>query len=401
MKTPLITAILLFNLTAFAQNSRNELSHSGLDENGSPIPNILADRNEPYFQQPNLLTTFTYDTVRPLSEINVSGSADAYSNLTADGLRLYYTHETSFNVNSLAFTERADTNSFFSGITNIPLSVTNATSFWISDDELDVYFTKAASLYYAHRNSVASAFNTAIQIILNGITLNFIAAPSLNITQNELYLYSTSPVKSVHQYVRTSATAFSYVATVPLPTGYSSGPGQLSKDDLTFFLAASYNGGKSQLHSFTRSNPTDTFNVNSFRLIEDINDTLTYASNTQPSMSAGLNWVTFTRSLLNSWQENDLFIAHLGTISAVFNPEDNDVHITLFPNPTDGYFSIKINLSVIEKEKASIVISNVMGVKLACYSLSESLHLTGYPKGVYLIKIYSGKSTFSKRIVLQ
>ncbi|MEA3478351.1 MAG: hypothetical protein U9R60_09250, partial [Bacteroidota bacterium] len=131
--------------------------------------------------------TYSYDTVRELSELNTDG-ADAYPWISSDGLRIYYTR--GMYENELYVAQRDNTTSYFNTPAEIPVSVPDAFSCWLSQDELDMYFSDRYNIYYAHRDSINSNFNTIVSINLSGIEPSrFKSGPSLNVAQDELFLY--------------------------------------------------------------------------------------------------------------------------------------------------------------------------------------------------------------------
>lgn len=309
-----------------------------LDCYGAPLKNTSHQLNVPY-SNPCLMTAYTYDTVRALAEINDPGFADAYPWISSDGLRLYYT--TGYFTNHLMFTHRPNTNSYFVTPTPVPISITSAVSCWLSSDELDMYVSDGNALYYSHRDGISQPFDTSIIIALSGIAMQFFSGVSLNAEQEELFLYSQVD-DGILEFSRTSSTSFAYAGTLLAPTGYSLEVGQLSKDDLTLFFGATYNSGVSLLYQMTRNTPTGSFDTSTFQQIQGINNT--YNFNGQPSMSDSLNWVVFVRSG-GMWEEDDLFIAHKGTITSAFSPEEIKIYSFAYPNPSSDYLDITFKTS--------------------------------------------------------
>jgi len=342
MKTINLLVIILgfFSISAFSQTHWNNNAKYNLDMNGAPLKNVSIKLEAPY-SNPTFLTAYEYNSIRELTEINVPDSADAYPWISPDGLRLYYT---SGNVNNLLmFTQRTNTNSYFDPPTLVPISLPRRPrSSWLSTDELDIYVSAEDSLYYAHRDAISLPFNTPIKIDLSGISESFISGVSLNTAQNELFIYFhlySDLGSGVKEFSRTSPTSFTYTRTLDTPSGYAFSIGQLSKNDLVFFQGATYLDGKSLIYQMTRPTPTDSFSISTFQRTQGINDTNYY--NDQPSMSDSLSWVAFVRSALDYWVADDLFIAHKGKISSVFNPDEMQIYSYAFPNPASEYINIK------------------------------------------------------------
>ena len=342
MRTIILPIIILsaFSMAAFSQTKISTIKQNR-DVNGAPISNIPVQLGVPY-SLTGIMTAYSYDSVRALTEINNPNFADAYPWISSDGLRLYYTSDSAIG-NRLAFTQRPDTNSFFITPTILPISVPNVMSCWLTQDELGMYFSDGFNIYYTQRDSISSPFNTPIHIHLSGINSGFISGESLNTAQNQLFVYSDSP-PSILEFSRSSDTSFNFTGTLSAPSGYSLEVGQLSKDDLTIFFGASVNGGTILLYQMNRATVTDSFDTSTFQQIQGINDSsIVFAG--MPSMSNSLDWVAFVRALSLGWDSNNLFLAHKGIITSVFNPDDKQISSSAFPNPASEQLFIRYKTS--------------------------------------------------------
>jgi hypothetical protein len=328
--------------------------------------------------------------VRALTEINMANNADAYPWISPDGLRLYYKDGS----NSLyMFTQRADTNSFFTTPTVLQISAFNILSCWLSNDELDLYYSDSQNIYYASRPTVTSPFNSPTNINLSGPMFTFISGPSLNNSQDEMYVYITNPVSgdaNTFRYLRTSPTSFSFADSISYQ-GPTASPGQLSKDDLTYFVSLR-NGTNRILYELTRASVTDTFSITTLQQIQGINNSL--YNNMQPSMSDDLKWVAFVRSLADNWNENDLYIANRSGTTSVFDPALAKTVYTIFPNPSNEKFIF----SASGDKKLELEIYNILGNKIKTLINSDtdqtiSFDLSDFSKGIYFLKIFDGNTT--------
>lgn len=297
MKTKLLIGLLSIAMPGFSQTDMYGVQISGDFESEASKTKTLNP----------LLSAYTYDSVRVLSEINDPADADAYPWISGDGLRLYYT--SGANNNQLAYTSRPNVNSLFGTPAILPITVSSPSSYWLSANELDVYICTNSQLYHATRTSTGSSFGPAatISLSLPG-TISSIKGASLDSAQNRLFICEFGADK-IYELSRTSATSFTYVRSLPFPTGYLPSPGQLSKDGLTYFTGAYPTASsKGRLYQFTRASVSDSFEISSFSEIQTLNDTLVY--NSQPSMSDNLEWVAFVRASQNLWESNELYIAH-------------------------------------------------------------------------------------------
>ncbi|MFC2151312.1 choice-of-anchor J domain-containing protein [Bacteroidota bacterium] len=84
----------------------------------------------------------------------------------------------------------------------------------------------------------------------------------------------------------------------------------------------------------------------------------------------------------------------------IYNLERNNINI--YPNPTNDKITIKSsNAEYIE----SIVVFSLMGEKVLeindLYSITYTVELRSFPKGIYIIKVGNGESSIIKRIILK
>ncbi|HTX88756.1 MAG TPA: T9SS type A sorting domain-containing protein [Bacteroidales bacterium] len=388
--------VVLLPLTAFTQHQK-QLVSGNKDINGVPVLVIINNGKGP-LHYPGLFTPFAYDSVRPLSEINDTANADAYPWISPDGLRLYYTHGSSFT-HELMFTQRANVNSYFDTAQAFSIgNVSYPISIWLSADELDAYLSDGDGLYYAHRSSASSPFDPATPISLSGISLSFIAGPSLNPSQDELFIYWNNDWGSegIVEFSRISASKFNYTRTLILPTGYSPGPGQLSKDGLTYFLSANDTTGNPALYQLTRATLADSFSVETFLQIKGINDTVMI--NGLPSMSDSLKWVVFIRAVKNNWLANELYIAHKASPSSIFDQEEKHQLLSLYPNPANSLISVKTGF------KGKLLILNIQGQQILQQDITApttTIDVSSLPIGVCLIKLVGEKGVQVGKFVKQ
>jgi hypothetical protein len=344
MKIIIFLAATILSLSAYSQafmQPRN--MRDGGDMNNAPLkkPSIIS--NAP-FSDPLETTEYSYDTVRALNEINVPNMEDVHPWISADGLRLYYT--SGFYNDQLVMAERADINSYFGTPTLLPIPHNWGISYWLSTDELDLYFADGwgCRLYYSHRDAINQPFSFPYELILGGFPEqeDYLNAQSLNSTQFEVFIHA-SPSDKIMEF-EGYWPAYGYIRTLPAPPGFHLIGGQLSKDDLTYFTSAEDTNGNYMLYQMTRATPQDTFDISTFQLIEGINDTS--IGNAFPTMSDSLEWVAFNKNTNESWEGIDLYLAHNGILTSVFNPVEPQILCYVFPNPSSENFYIKYKSSL-------------------------------------------------------
>jgi hypothetical protein len=396
MKTFLYLLASLISLTAYSQAFIYHSNTIDGTEMHNPVLKKLSIISNPCYFNPVDLTEYSYDTVRELTEINTP-YADAHPWISPDGLRLYYTSD--FYINQLVVTERADINSYFGTPTILPIPNNWGVSYWLSADELDLYFADGwyDNLWYSHRNATDLPFSTPWPLDLIGIgEPDYISAQSLNSEQTELFVHIYEGDSSkILQFSILDWLLFHYERTLPAPPGFSLIGGQLSRDDLTYFTGAKDTAGKYNLYQMTRATPSDTFDISTFQLIDGINDTSVF--NVFPSMSDNLEWVAFNRAPTGNWEDIDLYLAHDGILTSVFNPADLPAQAIPYPVPASE--SVNIRLCSPPGFQATLAVYSLDGELIQESRLNPSerlirLNTSHWNDGfyVYQLSIPDGKS---------
>lgn len=394
MKALLVSISLFSSIVSFSQN--NDLR--GFDNRHLVRNSIFQSGGINTSQLP--FTPYSYDTARALNEINNNSFADAFPCISADGLRLYYT--SAANSNQLAFTQRANYNSYFSPPVIIPISVYDPSCYWLSKNELDVYICND-SLFFSQRTTTNSPFSTPVYINLiqpyGNVTYR---SASLDNAQNRLYVSAfNGNYLGMFEFTRTSPTSFTYVRKLPMPAGYTTYTGQLSKDELSIFVAAEVNFNKSRIYKMSRALPTDSFSINTWQQVQNINDTL--KNNIHPSMSDSLDWAAFCRASQNSWNYNDLYIAHKsGIVTPVYDPLNASRNLSVYPNPATSVFTIEYGD---EHVNSSLDVYNIQGQKISHMNNIKRQRVTfetlNWSPGIYFLILTKESGTvLSQKLVI-
>jgi len=375
---------ICFAITSYSQDSKVTGNGNVYDANGFPKSlEKTHNTSTNYTAKTNHTSDFGYGDTRPLTEINNPTLGDGYPWISGDGLRLYYCSGQGASDNLIYYTERPNVNSPFQAPSAVPLNVAAPMSIWLSENELEAYVTTYSAfggkLFYFQRNSTALPFDAPEEISLNGISLGFISGASLNAAQNELFIFSE--YDGIILFNRTGANSFEYSGLLFSLSNSNSTPGQISKDDLSYFWGLR-NTNNTLIHHLDRSNTADSFSSSVLQEINTLNE-LGYL-NFQPSMSTNLEWVVFVRNPQNTWYGNELYISHNQALS-VANPKANSFIIV--PNPTSGKFVISLPSSFNAGENYEVQIYDATTKLLFKKQMATEIDLTSYLKGVYFAKI--------------
>jgi len=100
--------------------------------------------------------------------------------------------------------------------------------------------------------------------------------------------------------------------------------------------------------------------------------------------------------VLVGYAGNDIALARYnGTATLSIDDVQSDA-FKLFPNPTSGTVSIDSNITV-----DRITITDINGRQIQSFVGVNEFSLESYSKGIYLVKIYSGDKTITKKLIRQ
>jgi hypothetical protein len=165
-------------------------------------------------------TSLPFDSVRALIELNSTDSADAYPWISPDGLRLYFTKGDGVN-DDIFVSTRNDLSEAFSA--PLPLDIdfmaTRNISCWLSNDELEIYFTTGElgdSVMYSIRQNPSDMFPAPV-LIPSLSRYGFVSG--ISVAGDELYLYKVSisgTVKTILTFHRNLTSVEENISNKPI-----------------------------------------------------------------------------------------------------------------------------------------------------------------------------------------
>jgi hypothetical protein len=361
---------ILLSLPAIGQERDAQGNPAGPLMHGNPVTRMHYNPTLPM-----------YDSIRPLTELNTA-SADAYPWISADGLRIYYT-STLTSGQGLVTASRNSLSDPFGPASYLGGNFSTAVSCWLTHDELTIYYTNGNSLYRATRLNLWDSFGGGSIVTLSGApALTFITAPSLTPALDQLYLYcSNTAGKHLYRFTG-SGTSYNFDGEL-FHTGESS-PGQLSRNGLQMFTSSASSTG-SELGVFGRDLLTEP--LDSFQLMSPlVNGIAPYTF--QPSATAGEGIMVMVKNMLDTWMDNDLYIAwNSSIISASSDFPVGD--ITVYPNPASEFirFSLKP-----EMNGSVVTVYDLAGRLVQESSLARTtniLDVSAFTPGLYHFRIRS------------
>lgn len=266
--------------------------------------------------------------------LNIEGKADAYSRLSKDGLRIYFTRDNSSD--EIMKAERNSLTEEFKNPESVEISGMNGDynifSCWLSADEKTLFFVSyksegsfSTSLYKANYDAIRKEFINPVKINLTGGEITptssiFISGPSLTSDFKQLYIYYNDEHSDERIACFTSEDEINYTFKSFLNDGKNYCPGSLSGDGLSFYLTL--RDESNLLVKLSRTDLNSEFgHPEFFRIDSTINSGKNYY---QPYVNTELGIISVTYGL-GTWESNNLAIIKLPLEKTLFNEKKDFV----------------------------------------------------------------------------
>ena len=110
--------------------------------------------------------------------------------------------------------------------------------------------------------------------------------------------------------------------------------------------------------------------------------------------------------LITSWPDIDLFDSTIicSPTNSVKNISKNPSLFTVYPNPSNGKFTVKVE--GLQQTNCKLEISNSIGKEIhnAFFNLQTStvdIDLSNFPKGLYFVMVYDGTNNYTQKIIIE
>jgi hypothetical protein len=84
--------------------------------------------------------------------------------------------------------------------------------------------------------------------------------------------------------------------------------------------------------------------------------------------------------------------------------QNSTIELSVYPNPSNGIFHIVDKGNTLHEDNRELIVYNMLGEKIGSVDFASgniSIDLSGQSKGIYFIRLYSGKEYLSKKLILQ
>lgn len=100
------------------------------------------------------------------------------------------------------------------------------------------------------------------------------------------------------------------------------------------------------------------------------------------------NWIPFNEYTLGNWRASiDLKTMFCNSVTNDSKPITNNSIVEIFPNPSKGYFYIKMNHNEIKNIQIFNLEGKIININLTQRNALYTINLLNYPSGIYLIRM--------------
>lgn len=303
---------LVFDSTAQRRASRRASPKTEvITVQDTEVEEDFIDEVEKGFEKKKLGKIILSDeTVLPISRqtagINKAKVADSYPFITEDGLRLYFTSNREGGHGRFFISTRKSVNDPFGDAKVLSANLTDGYyAGTLTADELTLCMVKEGSMYISIRKDKSAMFPAPVK--LHGAGNEYHFGPSISANGNEIIVTVTIDGKGdrTRIYQRTGTYNIERIAELVIPKDGDAGPGQLSKDGLSYYLSIELNS-QEYLWSYSRKTSADGFG-NAKELPQPVKGLRNII---QPSLSGDGSVLVFVTSPGNSWDEDDILLVN-------------------------------------------------------------------------------------------
>ncbi|HEY6504539.1 MAG TPA: T9SS type A sorting domain-containing protein [Chitinophagaceae bacterium] len=342
----------------------------------------------------------------PLTKlVNKPGVADAYPFLSGDGLRLYFTSNREGGHGRFFISTRKNVTDPFGEPVVLSKHLTDGYyAGSLTADELTLCMVNSGKMYISKRKSLQHEFSEPVRV--KGIIEKYHFGPAISPDGNEIIVMSSADKNEIVKiYRRVSETEYQEAGELPIPEGSDPGPGQFSKDGLSYYFSFENPDNEVSIWRYIRRSAGDKF-VDLEELPVKIN---ALHRNFQPTVNADASIIIHTTSQNDLWEEDDLVLVNdpdkaLTAPEQFVSIEKNDANsltvkskvvttqVRTFPNP----FLSDIILEMSGQPAVGTVftlydLNGKMIRQQLIVNMKTNIQLGNLPAATYIYQVVDGK----------
>jgi hypothetical protein len=337
--------------------------------------------------------------------VNKPGVADAYPFLSGDGLRLYFTSNREGGFGRFFISTRKNTSEPFGEPVVLSKKLTDGYyAGSLTADELTLCMVKSGKMYISKRMSTDSEFGEPV--LIKGIVEKYHFGPAISPDGTEIIvMLSAGKNKMVKIYKIEGETLYREAGELPIPGTDEPGPGQFSKDGLSYYFSFENDKKEVAIWRYTRQSTHDKF-VDLEELPVKIN---ALKRNFHPTVNADASIIVHTTSQNNLWEEDDIVLVSdpgkaLTAPEQFTNVQKNDAQnitvmskvvtaqVRTFPNP----FQREVILEMSEQpgERTFFILYDLTGKMIKQQRIVNKqtrIELGNLPSATYIYQVVDDK----------
>lgn len=242
------------------------------------------------------------DLSRQTKNINKDNIADSYPYITEDGLRLYFTSNREGGHGRFFISTRKSIADPFGEPKVLSRNLTDGYyAGTLTADELTLCMVKSGAMYISTRTNKDSEFSVPVK--LEGASDRYHFGPSISSDGKLIFVTTSDGKDKTTIYQRIGPTKVSKVKDLILADGVEAGPGQLSKDGLSYYLSIDV---KTQEHlwRYTRKSVNEDFG----NLSELPGQSKEIKNMLQPTLNGDGSVMLFVTAADNLWESDDIML---------------------------------------------------------------------------------------------
>ncbi len=342
---------------------------------------------------------------RVTNGINQPKVADAYPYLSADGLRLYFTSNREGGHGRFFISQRTSVVLPFGE--PMVLGKELVDGFYagtMTADELTLCMVKAGDMYISYRRSMQHEFSQPV--LIKGQSENYHFGPAISPDGSEIIVTVTVDDVDIMKMYRKRVTGeFEEAGVLPTPNQGEPGPGQFSKDGLSYYFSLEETKEDAVIWRYSRPSVKDKF-VDLEKLPVTIN---ALKRNFQPSVNGDGSIIVFVTSQNDLWEEDDIMLVNddgrkleaMEKFETVTKNESGAIavmnkvvtaKVRAYPNPFNDNITLEVDEESVEGSVVSIY--DLRGALVSSERITGSrmtIELSQLAAGTYVYQVVNSK----------
>ena len=142
---------------------------------------------------------------------------------------------------------------------------------------------------------------------------------------------------------------------------------------------------------FSNNNQNDVFVLDDITIAQDLNASMIYLPNNADELTSA-----------GAYSDGNAFAIRLGLDEYFVGTEEKTpLDFSIFPNPSNGLFTINYPANETYKVEIINILGEVLSVRNVKETLNETIDMRNYNPGLYFVKTSNGKAESTKKVIIK